>query len=213
MNCRKQLLFAPSMKMISFGLILSRAKYAREPRHSTSSTMTETKQDAASATSGRTGPQLGWRLPVAIVFFLLAIASLLIGAALLAGHASVRVKSVAALMVFPTPEILDVTAIAILGKPGFEWFKSKIFGFLRRHGPPAEVSRTRYNAGLVLLVLPLVAAWLGPYFAHLIPGYEDHRLVWHVAFDLMFVASFFVLGGDFWDKVRSLFIHGAKAPQ
>jgi len=26
----------------------------------------------------------------------------------------------------------------------------------------------------------------------------------------MFVASFFVLGGDFWDKVRSLFIHRAR---
>jgi hypothetical protein len=29
--------------------------------------------------------------------------------------------------------------------------------------------------------------------------------------DLMFVASFFVLGGDFWDKLRALFIQGAKA--
>jgi hypothetical protein len=26
----------------------------------------------------------------------------------------------------------------------------------------------------------------------------------------MFVASLFVLGGDFWDKIRALFIHSAK---
>jgi hypothetical protein len=27
----------------------------------------------------------------------------------------------------------------------------------------------------------------------------------------MLFASLFVLGGDFWDKVRSLFVHGATA--
>jgi hypothetical protein len=26
----------------------------------------------------------------------------------------------------------------------------------------------------------------------------------------MFISSFFVLGGDFWDKVRALFSHEAK---
>ena len=28
--------------------------------------------------------------------------------------------------------------------------------------------------------------------------------------DVMFVASFFVLGGDFWDKISALFIHNAR---
>jgi hypothetical protein len=27
----------------------------------------------------------------------------------------------------------------------------------------------------------------------------------------MFVTSFFVLGGDFWDKIKALFIRSAKA--
>ena len=29
--------------------------------------------------------------------------------------------------------------------------------------------------------------------------------------DLLLLASFFVLGGDFWDKLRSLFIYDAHA--
>jgi hypothetical protein len=29
--------------------------------------------------------------------------------------------------------------------------------------------------------------------------------------DLIFIGSFFVLGGDFWDKLRSLFVRTAKA--
>jgi hypothetical protein len=28
--------------------------------------------------------------------------------------------------------------------------------------------------------------------------------------DVMFVASLFVLGGDFWDKIRALFSHSAR---
>lgn len=155
-------------------------------------------------------PQLGWRLPAAIALFILAIASLLAGVTILASGASASIKSVAGILVFPAPEILDVTAIAILGKPGFEWFKAKVFGFLRRHGPPDKVSRTRYRAGLVLFALPLIVGWFGPYFAHLIPAYDDNRIVWQLGFDLIFVASFFVLGGDFWDKVRALFDHGTK---
>ena len=29
--------------------------------------------------------------------------------------------------------------------------------------------------------------------------------------DLLLLVSLFVLGGDFWDKLRSLFIHSARA--
>jgi hypothetical protein len=32
-----------------------------------------------------------------------------------------------------------------------------------------------------------------------------------IAADLVFVASFFVLGGEFWEKLRALFVHGARA--
>ncbi|MBW1773551.1 MAG: hypothetical protein JRJ82_11760 [Deltaproteobacteria bacterium] len=46
---------------------------------------------------------------------------------------------------------------------------------------------------------------------HRIPGYEAFRFWISLVGDAMFVCSFFVLGGDFWDKVRALFIHGAKA--
>ena len=56
-----------------------------------------------------------------------------------------------------------------------------------------------------MFVLPVVFGWLGPYGAHHVPGYEAHRLVVSVIGDLMFVASLFVLGGDFWDKLHALF--------
>ena len=36
-------------------------------------------------------------------------------------------------------------------------------------------------------------------------------LWWHVGGDVVFFSSLFVLGGDFWDKLRALFVHGARA--
>jgi hypothetical protein len=43
-----------------------------------------------------------------------------------------------------------------------------------------------------------------------LPGFAEHRILIALAFDFIFVCSFFVLGGDFWDKLRALFVHKAK---
>ena len=41
-------------------------------------------------------------------------------------------------------------------------------------------------------------------------GYELQGLTVNIIFDLMFFSSFFVLGGEFWDKLHALFIYDAK---
>jgi len=109
------------------------------------------------------------------------------------------------------PEVFTVAAIAIMGKSGYNLIKERIFSFLKKHGPPDRVSLTRYRIGLVMFGLPIVFGWLGPYGAHLIPGYETHRFVVSLIGNVMFVASLVVLGGDFWDKIRALFVYSAKA--
>jgi hypothetical protein len=98
-----------------------------------------------------------------------------------------------------------------MGKSGFNYIKMRFFGLLKKYGPADAVSRARYHVGLVIFALPLLFGWLGPYLAHRIPIYENHRIAVNFVGDLMFVASLFVLGGDFWDKVRALFVHGALA--
>ena len=115
------------------------------------------------------------------------------------------------LLLVGMPEIFMLIAAAILGKPGFNYLKGRLFALLKRHGPPDTVSRTRYRIGLVMFALPLLTGWLLPYISHLIPGYQENYLVVNVTGDLLFLGSIFVLGGDFWDKLRSLFIHKAKA--
>ena len=56
-----------------------------------------------------------------------------------------------------------------------------------------------------MFTIPLVLGWVGAYVAYLIPAYVEHRFAFNFAADLMWLSSLFVLGSDFWDKVRALF--------
>jgi hypothetical protein len=109
------------------------------------------------------------------------------------------------------PELFMMIAAAVAGKEGFNYIKSKVFGLLKKHGPADTVSKTRYRIGLVLFLIPIIVGWLLPYFTHLIPSYEENRNIISVVGDVVLITSLFVLGGDFWDKLRSLFVYGAKA--
>ena len=119
--------------------------------------------------------------------------------------------TLAGLLALGIPELFMIIAAAVAGKEGFKYIKSKIFSFLKKHGPPDTVSKTRYRIGLILFVIPIIAGWLIPYFSHLVPSYEENRMPINIIGDLLFVTSLLVLGGDFWDKLRSLFVYGAKA--
>ncbi|MDH3691746.1 MAG: hypothetical protein OEU36_20065, partial [Gammaproteobacteria bacterium] len=107
-------------------------------------------------------------------------------------------------------EVLGIVAVAVMGKSGYAFIKNRAFGFLKQYGPPAEVGRIRYNIGLVMFAVPILFGWLTPYFADRVPGYVGNEFAFGVVGDLVLLSSLFVLGGDFWDKVRSLFMHGAK---
>jgi hypothetical protein len=115
------------------------------------------------------------------------------------------------LLALGIPELFMIIAAAVAGKEGFNYIKSKLYGFLKKHGPPDTVSKTRYRIGLVLFLIPIIAGWLIPYFSHFVPSYEENRILINIIGDIIFVTSLLVLGGDFWDKLRSLFVYGAKA--
>ena len=98
-----------------------------------------------------------------------------------------------------------------MGKAGFAELKRRMGRVQRRYGPPDTVGLTRYRVGLAMFAAPLVLGWLGPYLRDHLLHYDAQPLLWSVSGDLVFLASFFVLGGDFWDKIRALFVHGARA--
>jgi len=118
---------------------------------------------------------------------------------------------ISGLLALGIPELLMLVAIAILGRPGYEYLKTSVFRLFKKYGPPARVSKTRYRIGLVLFISPILFGLLLPYFSNLLPFYIENSLAINITLDLIFLTSLLVLGGDFWDKLRSLFIYDSKA--
>ena len=124
---------------------------------------------------------------------------------------SVGVKTtVSGLLAFGIPEVFMLIAVAVMGKRGYEFIKGKAFKYLKRFAPADTVTLTRYRIGLIMFSLPLLIGWLQPYLGHYIT-FLNQLPVWQYVFgDFIFFASFFVLGGDFWDKFSGLFKHSVK---
>ena len=156
-------------------------------------------------------PKAGWRFRLGLTILIVGWLSPLLIPVVTRTSLSTEWKTIiSGLLAIGIPEVFTVAAIAIMGKSGYNLIKERVFSLLKKHGPPDRVSLTRYRIGLVMFGLPVIFGWLGPYGVNLIPGYETHRFVVNLIGDVMFVASLFVLGGDFWDKVRALFIHQAR---
>jgi hypothetical protein len=115
------------------------------------------------------------------------------------------------LLVFGLPQLLTVVAIALVGKSGFHYLMEQLFGAAKKLGPPAHVSRLRYRIGLVMLFIPLAVALLEPYLTLLAVDQHLPHWAYGAIGDTLFLTSFFVLGGEFWDKVKALFIYEARA--
>jgi len=107
------------------------------------------------------------------------------------------------------PELFMVITVGILGKEGYQYLKGKVMAFLKKHGPPQKVSRTRYKIGLVMFAIPLLLGLLFPYLKHHFFALEAIESYVHIGGDVLLFLSLFVLGGEFWDKIRALFTYSS----
>lgn len=159
-----------------------------------------------------TPPPPGWRFRMGVALFLLAwLCPLGIPLVTLLDLPLAWKATLSGILMVGVPEVLSLLAVAFLGKSGFLYIKAHIYGLFKKYALPQEVSRRRYRLGLVMFIIPLFCGWLGAYVNHLIPGYAEHRFAVNLAGDAIWLSSLFVLGGDFWDKMRALFIYQAKA--
>ncbi len=168
--------------------------------------MTEPTQTAAGKAPAR------WRMVTALTLIALSLSSAAFVPLVLLLPLSVELKtSISGLLVFGIPQAVMLLAVALAGKSGFAFLKGMIFARVKRLAPVQTVSRTRYRIGLVMFILPFLLAFVTPYAPQLLLGYGTHARYYGVAGDLMLILSFLVLGGDFWDKIRALFLHDARA--
>jgi hypothetical protein len=153
----------------------------------------------------------GWRFKAGIVLFaLMILAWLLIPIEAALGMSAGTIAATTAGIAIANKIIL-LLAIAVMGKPGFQELKGRAFGYVRHLAPATTVSPTRYTIGLVMFCLPFLQGLLETWASHIAPHLVANRLWVDVAMDIMLIASVFVLGGNFWDKLRALFVADARA--
>lgn len=125
---------------------------------------------------------------------------------------SIGMKSlVSGLLALGIPELFMLMAVGILGKAGFQYLSSSIFSWFKKYGPPDTVSKSRYTFGLILFSLSILSGIVLPYIWGFVPLVKDNLIFIVLLGDVILIFSLFVLGGDFWDKLRSLFIYGSRA--
>lgn len=154
-------------------------------------------------------PAAGWRFKLGIALFATAILIWLLVP--LAAAIGVSGSGIARLTgaIFILNKLLFLAVVGVLGKSGFKQLKSMLFGYVAGMAPEPMVGPVRHWIGLVMFCLPLISAWLEPYVDTLWPGLRPNLWQAQLLGDVMFIASFFVLGGNFWAKVRALFVRTA----
>ena len=151
------------------------------------------------------------RLYAGMVLLIFATISPLFGFLVANTNWSLTLKTtIIGLLTAGVSEILTVIAAAVLGKENFERIKSKVFSVLKSLRPTARVGKTRYIIGLLMFLVPVIPAYVMAYVPQWLPDISPARLYVNLAADLTFIASLFVLGGDFWDKLTALFLYESR---
>ena len=154
-------------------------------------------------------PRVGWRVKTGLTIFVASIAwPLLIPVLPVLGFSAAQTAAFGGFMLVAA-EIMLLVAAAIAGKDGFTYIKARVFRLIRSFEPPKQVSPIRYRIGLLMFSLPLLVGWAAPYVGDHVPYLERHAIAASIALDVMLLSSLFVLGGDFWDKLRGLYLHDA----
>lgn len=133
-------------------------------------------------------PRANRRFHFGLAFFILAGLVLLAGIALLLAG----VSGGGMLFLAGPPEILCLLAAGILGKENYP-------------ASSGEASRFRYYTGLAGCLCNGVPLTLYAYVPELLPGGFTKISILVIA-DLVFFCSLFFAGGEFWEKLRRLFV-------
>ncbi|SSW64879.1 hypothetical protein AVE30378_01314 [Achromobacter veterisilvae] len=151
-------------------------------------------------------PKTGWRFKCGIGLFIVAFALWFLIP--VAAAIDVPGSRIAALTgtIFIANKVLLLTCVAVMGKEGFQQLKAIVFGHAKRLAPAQKVGPVRHAIGLVMFFIPILTSVLEPYLDELWPGLRPDMWQLQVLGDIMLIASFFVLGGDFWSKLRGLFV-------
>lgn len=115
------------------------------------------------------------------------------------------------LLVVGGPDLLGLIAVVLLGKQTFQYLIAQFKALFRIKRPIQLVGRRRYTIGLIMFWGTLLISAVELNYRPAREIYGDYFTHAAVFWNLVFLASLFVLGANFWDKLRSLFVYDAVA--
>ena len=111
------------------------------------------------------------------------------------------------------PDVILIGAAALMGKENLEYLFSKLGNWFKRLVKWDQVSAGRYRIGVWLVWISIITQVLIIYlFTDSLrngnqPGWGFYVTV---GADILFIISFFVLGAEFWAKIRALFQYNTR---
>jgi hypothetical protein len=151
----------------------------------------------------------GWKLYVGLALFVYSFGTLAIAAAIPFLFSPALAATLATCVVV-SGEIGFWVSAALLGRPFIDALKARLGAILVRQRSPAPrtVSRARHVFGLVLFSLSFVSYYvaMATPFLRLTKNTELATIVVvAIAGEVLFVSSLFVLGGEFWERIKALY--------
>ena len=161
----------------------------------------DTPKTAPPAPAFKPGPRTWTGLAVLVVATIMPLFAL--GVPFL-GLPKAWATLVATALLVGGPEALTLVAVVLLGRENLNWVTARVKKALRHAVLETRVSRTQYYVGLGLSLITILPLYLYGYFPTLLP--DTWRIPLIAGADLLFIASMFIMGGEFWEKLQRIFI-------
>ncbi len=140
----------------------------------------------------------GMKYKIGMGFIILGIISPLIGLAVpLLNLSTATTTALVTFFMVGGPEIFLIAGVALAGKQAIEAIKKDFFQY---------AGKTRYQFGLILFVTTVFVNWVFVYL-NLLEDYAfdiDTRLMVTLCIDVINIISIFVMGPEFFEKVKRL---------
>ena len=105
-------------------------------------------------------------------------------------------------------------SVVLLGKDFMNMIKAKFKGIFSKKGSSTQskpISKLRYRIGIILFILtisiPSILTEVVLYYDYADAIGLNNLLYIFLSFDVIFIASLFILGGEFIEKLRELFTY------
>ena len=146
------------------------------------------------------------RFLLGIIVFVIGFISPLAIPVVIHSSLNVTLKGVlSGILAFGFPEFMILISGAIMGKENLNTLKGQIKTWIKPLAPPMFVSKKRFIFGISLFVLCLLESLIHVHWDGIVDVYKDFYFSYMIFWNLLFLFSLYVLGGDFFNRLIGLF--------